>query len=157
MARTAKSLGAALSNGKTRNATVARKRLAAFKVRKTQFQKLRRSIGARGCATVLRTGGTAALTYGQSTMGVSNTMLLAQRRAVAAASVASGAVELELTLVMDDGSLKGEGLTPPLRRMRLRSGYGRKQSGSDGCRGRPRRNLYSKLSGHLQTEPHLGR
>ena len=107
MARTAKSLGGALSNGKTRNATVARKRLAAFKVRKTQFQKLRRSIGARGCATVLRTGGTAALTYGQSTMGVSNTMLLAQRRAVAAASVASGAGELELTLVMADGSLKG--------------------------------------------------
>ena len=52
----AKSLGGALGTGGNRNATVQKKRLK-------QFQKLRRTTGARRSHLVLRTGGTAALVY----------------------------------------------------------------------------------------------
>eukprot|EP00973_Karenia_brevis_P066372 9224940-Karenia_brevis.AAC.1 len=98
VARAAKSLGAALCNGKVRNAKLMQKRLKAFKVRKHRFQKLRRIIGARRHAAVLRSGGTAALVHGQANTGVSDSFLLAQRRAVAAASVAGGTGDLDLTL-----------------------------------------------------------
>ena len=76
----------------------------AVKARKSQFQKLRRMVGARRTATVLRTGGTAALVYGQGNTGVSCSMLQSQRAAVAAASVPGGSGELELTLIVADGS-----------------------------------------------------
>ena len=56
---------------------------------------------------LMRTGGAASLTYGQETMGVSPTTLLAQRRAVAAALVASGTADLDMALVLADGSAKG--------------------------------------------------
>eukprot|EP00973_Karenia_brevis_P010265 1391658-Karenia_brevis.AAC.1 len=85
--RMAKSLGCALGNGRIRNTKVLQKRLRAFKVRKPDFQKLRRAVGARKTAAVLRSGGTAALVYGQANTGVASSTLLAQRRAVAAASV----------------------------------------------------------------------
>ena len=81
----AKSLGSAISSGRYRNAAIMAKRLTAFKARKSQFQKLRRMVGARRTATVLRTGGTAALVYGQGNTGVSCSMLQSQRAAVATA------------------------------------------------------------------------
>ena len=56
---------------------------------------------------LLRTGGLPALGYCQAHTGVSNTHLLGQRRSVAAAGVAAGAGDLDLTLAMIDGSLHG--------------------------------------------------
>ena len=56
---------------------------------------------------VLRSGGTAALVYGQANTGVANTTLLQQRRAVAAAFVLHGAGDLDLTLALADGSKGG--------------------------------------------------
>ena len=103
----AKSLGGALSNGRRRNASVLAKRLKDFKVRKTQFQKLRKAIGARRLGTVLRSGGTAALVYGLGNTGVSNSMLYAQRSSVSAASVTGGRGDLDLSLMMADGSMSG--------------------------------------------------
>ena len=107
MLERAKSLGGALGTGKKRNAKVQKKRLQCFQVRKAHFQKLRRLVGARRSNLVLRTGGTAALVYGQANTGVSNSTLLAQRRAVAAASVPGGAGDLNLTLILADGSMQG--------------------------------------------------
>jgi len=104
----AKSLGGAISSGRCRNAAILAKRLKDFKVRKMQFQKLRRMIGARRNATVLRTGGTAALVYGQANTGVSCSMLYRQRSAVAAASVPNGSGELDLLLIVADGSMRGK-------------------------------------------------
>ena len=85
-----------------------KQRLKAFKVRKERFQKLRRAVGARRSHLVLRTGGTAALVYGQANTRVSNSMLLAQRQAVAAASVHRGAGDLDLTLILADGGPHGK-------------------------------------------------
>jgi len=106
--RRVKSLGSALGAGKVRNAKVMRKRLAAFKVRKHRFWKLRLVAGARRNDAGLRTGGTAALVLGHGTMGVSNSLLLSQRQAVAAASVLSGARDVDLTLIMAVGSGHGK-------------------------------------------------
>ncbi len=103
-----KSLGGALGAGKLRNAMVQRKRLEQFKVRRDRFRKLRKSVGAARTHMVLRTGGVAALTYGQSTMGVSNSMLLAQRRAVGAAGFLGGPGDLDLSLAVADGSTSGK-------------------------------------------------
>ena len=64
-------------------------------------------MGARRTCSLLAAGGTAALVYGQANTGVSDTVLLAQRRAVAAASVLEGAGELDITLVLADGSNTG--------------------------------------------------
>ena len=79
--------------------------LMGFEVRKPRFQKLRRMIGARKTAIVLRTGATAALVYGQGNTGVSCSMLQSQRSAVAAASVHGGSGELGLPLFIADGSM----------------------------------------------------
>jgi hypothetical protein len=103
----AKSLGGALGAGRRRNTQVQQRRLQAFKVRKKHFQKLRRSVGARRSQLVLRTGGTAALVYGQANTGVSDSMLLSQRRAVAASFVPGGAGDLDLTLILADDGHRG--------------------------------------------------
>ena len=84
--RAAKSLGGTIGSGKNRSVKVQKKRLDAFKARKNRFQKLRRLVGAEATATVLRTGGTAALVYGQANIGVSPSFLHNQRVAVAAAA-----------------------------------------------------------------------
>ena len=102
------SLGSSLGAGKRRNMTVTKKRLADFKKRLPRFRKL----AAVGVATkrLLRTGGTAALTYGQGIFGVAPSVLLAQRRAVAAASAPSSGPcgqDLDMALAMADGSAKG--------------------------------------------------
>ena len=106
--RGTRSLGSAIGCGKVRYTSLQRQRLRDFKVRRSRFQKVRRDVGARRTGAVLRTGGTAALTYGQATIGVSCTMLQAQRRAVAAAYSRGGSPgDLDLTLAMADGSARG--------------------------------------------------
>ena len=77
-----KSLGVGLAAGR-RNVREQVKRLKNFTERLPRFKKLRR-LGADP-ARVIRTGGKAAIVYGQAVMGVCNSLLQLQRRAVAAA------------------------------------------------------------------------
>ena len=104
----AKSLGGALGAGRVRNAQVQHSRLVAFVNRRGRFRRLRRAIGAKRTHLVLRTGGVESLVYGQANTGVSNATLLAQRRAVAAVTVDHGAGDLDLTLIMAEGSPNGK-------------------------------------------------
>ena len=100
------SLGSGLGGGVRRNAGVAKTRLVAFKRRRGRFRSLRRA-GVR-VDRLVRTGGTAALSFGQAVVGVSPAMLLQQRRAVASATVASaGGGDLDITLMMADGGSRG--------------------------------------------------
>ena len=87
-----KSLGGALGVGKVRNARVARTRLKAFRARKERFRVLRRAVGAARTDLVLRTGGVAGLVYGQANTGVSDSMLMDQRRAVVLVLVVVGVI-----------------------------------------------------------------
>jgi len=104
----AKSLGSVISAGKVRNVSVLKSRLAAFKVRKEHFRKVRKCVGAKRTHMLLRTGGLPALVYGQAVTGVSNSHLLDQRRAIAAAGVPAGAGDLDITLSIIDGSPNGK-------------------------------------------------
>ncbi len=56
---------------------------------------------------LLRSGGIAGMTYGQSNTGVSNSTLHGQRVAAAAASTPGGAGELDVALLLADGSERG--------------------------------------------------
>ena len=101
------SLGCGLGAGVRRNAGVSRMRLRAFKARKKKFQVLRRA----GVDTerLIRTGAAAGMTYGQAVMGVSDSVLLLQRRAVAATlNSAKGFGDLDVTLLLADGSYAGK-------------------------------------------------
>ena len=109
--KAAKSLGGALGGGKRRHTKVLQKRLHNFRARKPRFQKLRRMRGAACVNRVLATGGTAAMVYGEGNIGVANTMLYHQRVATAAASVPSGAGDLNVTLILVDGP--GDSHTDP--------------------------------------------
>ena len=60
-------------------------RLEAFRTRKNSFRRLR-YVGVN-TARLLRTGGIAALWYGQTVVGVTKNALLAQRKAAAACLV----------------------------------------------------------------------
>ena len=57
---------------------------------------------------VMRTGGTAALTYGQANTGVACTMLYQQRQAVCAASFPGQQGDLDISLAFVDGSARGK-------------------------------------------------
>jgi hypothetical protein len=103
----AKSLGGALGAGNKRNVKVQAQRLKAFRARKTQFQQFRRMAGAHAVSRVLRTGGIAAMVYGQANTGVSNSMLHSQRVATAAAGSRGGSGELDLVLIFLDGGPRG--------------------------------------------------
>jgi hypothetical protein len=99
--KAAKALGVGMGAGVRRNASAALKRFRAFAARRSQFQRLRRS--GVNTSRLLRTGGTSAMTFGQAVLGVSDSLLLAQRRAAAAcvvSSVAGG--DLDLTLIFAD-------------------------------------------------------
>ena len=86
--------------------TVARARLANFRACTMRFRRLRDA--GVNVPRLMRTGGVAALTYGQAVTGISNTLLLQQRRAVAAATVRTvGGGDLDLTLALADGSKHG--------------------------------------------------
>ena len=103
------SLGEAVAAGRRRNATVLRARLAAFKKKLPRFRKLARA-GVR-TARIARTGGVAAITFGQAVTGVAPATLRAQRRAVAHATApASGPCgqDLDMALLIADGSATGK-------------------------------------------------
>ena len=85
---------------------VAHARLANFCARIPRFKRLRNA--GVDIPRLMRTGGIAALTFGQAVTGVSNKLLLQQRRAVAAMSVRTvGGGDLDLTLAIADGSMRG--------------------------------------------------
>ena len=85
---------------------VANARLANFRARRGRFQRLRSS--GVDTSRLMRTGGVAALTYGQAVTGVSNKLLLQQRRSVAAATARIiGGGDLDITLALADGSRRG--------------------------------------------------
>ena len=84
------------------------KRLKNFKERIPRFRKLKK-LGVDP-AMVVRTGGKASIVYGESTMGVSNSLLQSQRRSVAAAvapQFGTGGQNLDIALMMADASAKG--------------------------------------------------
>ena len=100
------SLGSGLGAGVRRNVQPLVKRHTKFVKRRGRFRMLRRA-GVR-TDRLLRTGGTAALQYGQAVTGVSPALLLRQRRAAAACTVAtSGGGDLDITLMLADGGLRG--------------------------------------------------
>ena len=68
---------------------------------------MRRAIGFNRTATVLRTGGVAAMSFATGNMGVATTMLQRQRAAAAATLYTRGAGDLDLTLVLADASTRG--------------------------------------------------
>ena len=87
---------------------VMKQRLRDFKARLPRFQKLRRM--KVNPARVIRTGGKAAVVYGQAVTGVSNSFLEAQRRAVAAAvapSNGTGGQQVDMALMLADGGPRG--------------------------------------------------
>ncbi len=86
--RHVKSLGAGLAAGVRRNMGVARGRLHAFRRRLGLFRRLRKA--RVDTARLLRTGGTAALTYDPATMGVPPSHLNRQRRVAAEAAAPAG-------------------------------------------------------------------
>ena len=100
------SLGSGIGGCTTRNVGQLNKRLKAFKARVPRFKALRRC-GVR-TDRPLRTGGTAALTFGQKRLGVANSTLFAQRRAAAAITCDKlcGA-DLDLSLMVADGDSLG--------------------------------------------------
>ena len=84
------------------------KRLRGLAARAPRF----RSLAAVGVNTrrLLRTGGIAALTYGQAVTGVAPATLLRQRRlaaALAAPATGTNGQDLDLALILADGSEKG--------------------------------------------------
>ena len=89
-----KSLGVGLGAGTRRNSKVIKQRLKAFLKRLPRFQRLR--MAGVGTARLLRTGGIAAITYGQAIAGVQPSMLLQQRRAAASAVAFAGMAEQSL-------------------------------------------------------------
>ena len=100
------SLGTGLGAGTRRNCQQARKRLGAFRARLPRFKALRRA--RVHTDRLLRTGANSAMTFGGRAMGVSDSTLLQQRRAAVAASCdrACGA-DLDLSLIIADGSTLG--------------------------------------------------
>jgi hypothetical protein len=100
------SLGTGLGAGRRRNMTQAVKRLSSRKQRRNRSKMLKRA----GVKTdrIVRTGGVAYITFGQKSLGVSDSLLLQQRRSVAAACCASsGGANLDLSLALADGQSRG--------------------------------------------------
>ena len=113
LARDVVSLGTAFAAGTRRTTKKTKARLRAFLNRRRRFKALSRA--KVSVARVLRTGGTCALTYGNRPLGVSDSLFLAQRRAVAAAACTNHCgAELNMSLLM-----LGMGIRPIqlLRRM----------------------------------------
>ena len=104
-----KSLGAGLAAGVARNNKVMQHRLKQFKSRLPRYRMLRQA--GVDTAMLVRTGGVAALMHGYMAIGVAPSMLLQQRRTASAAAAPSsglGGQELDLSLALADGSLKGK-------------------------------------------------
>ncbi len=106
VARRPCSLGVGLAGGRRPASHALWKRLRAFRKRLPRFGATRR-MGV-STARLLKTGGTAGLTYGEAAVGVSPTLLRAQRVAVAKAlGDRTGGGDLDLTLAVADGSRGG--------------------------------------------------
>ena len=100
-ARDVVSLGTAFAAGTRRTTKKAKARLRAFLNRRRRYKALSRA--KVSAARVLRTGSTCALTYGNRPLGVSDSLLLAQRRAVGAAACTNHCgAELNISLVIAD-------------------------------------------------------
>ena len=94
--------------GRRRNALVMRKRIGNFARRLPRFRRL--TAAKVDTRRLLRTGGLAAVSYGQADTGVAPSIFLRQRRAAAAAAApASGTCgqDLDLALLIADGGPKG--------------------------------------------------
>ena len=103
------SLGAALAAGTRRNASNLAGRMRQFRKRIVRFRKLRRA--KVDTSRLMRTGAVKSITYGQAVTGVSNSTLLAQRRAVAAATAPSAGNRgqcTDMALILADGGAKGK-------------------------------------------------
>ena len=110
MFKKVKSLGVGLGRGRRRNVHVLAARLRTFKTRLKKFRTLRR-VGVDS-AKLVRTGGKAAITYGEAIMGVSDSMLRNPRRTVAAAAAPTSGTcgqNLDMALMIADGGPKGRG------------------------------------------------
>ena len=95
------SLGTEFAAGTRRRTGKSRRRLAAFAARRHRFEVLRRARVDTG--KLLRTGGVSALTYGQKALGVSPSVLLAQRRAASAANcIRACGADLDMSLIIAD-------------------------------------------------------
>ena len=95
------SLGSGYAAGVRRRTGKSQKRLKAFVARRHRFKTLKRA--KVNTARLLRTGGVSALTFGSGPLGVSNSMLLSQRRAVVASNcVLSCGADLDMSLVIAD-------------------------------------------------------
>ena len=106
-----KPLGIGMASGTQHDAGVLKARLKNFKKRTTRFQRLRKA--GIDTAKLIRTGGGAAITYGEFACGVSPSLLLNQRRTVGAATATeagTGGQNLDLALILADGS---EGASGP--------------------------------------------
>jgi hypothetical protein len=102
-----KALGVGLGAGIRRNVAVARGRLQNYMARVARFRRLRK-VGV-DTARLLRTG-MQAMTYGSSIMGVACGMLRSMRQvaaAMAAPGAGAGGQNLDIALVVADGSSKG--------------------------------------------------
>ena len=104
-----KSFGAGMAGGRRRNVDVMTERLIKFRQRLPRFRRLRRI----GISTVrlLKTGGKAGMTYAEGILGVSNTMLRSQRRAVAAVAAPAsgcGGQNLDAALLVADGGPRSQ-------------------------------------------------
>ncbi len=92
-----KSLGVQLGAGVRRCSMVARRRMRSFAARARRFMSLRKA--RVNVARIVRTGGNAAMTFGQEVTGVADHILLGQRRA-AAAAVSTGGEGKDIDLVL---------------------------------------------------------
>ena len=102
-----KALGVGMGAGVRRNTTVMRSRLANFACRMARFRRLRK-VGV-STARLMRTG-MRAITYCSAIMGVPCGLLKTQRQTAAAVSApgaGTGGQNMDLALVVADGSKKG--------------------------------------------------
>ena len=106
------------------------KRLKELKARKGLFRVLKRC--KLDVARILKTGGVLALTYGQETMVVPPTMLLAQRRLTAGLLVTEGSGDLDLRLALADGSGRAK-VDPAFLAHLAPIGLGQRPHGAVGC------------------------
>ena len=102
-----KALGAGLGAGVRRNMTVLRERYHSYRRRIPKFRRLRK-VGV-DTARLVRTG-IRAMTYGSAITGVPDGLLRSQRQTVAAMTApgaGTGGQNLDLALMLADGSKKG--------------------------------------------------
>ena len=105
--RKVKALGVGLGAGVRRNVDVMKHRLNTMKKRIPRFRRLRK-LGI-DTSRLLRTGGKAAMTYGQAILGVSNSLLRDQRTTaatIAAPGAGRGGQNVDIALIIADGNAR---------------------------------------------------